>query len=149
MKTKLSEIHIMPAFEITYPNYQKLLKCMTHFAKHRKLDRDIVLDKNNVLVDGYVGYLTLKTLGIKKWKCVKDDAYQWYVQGKHSNVEKIYTWKLPDWLIVDGLPKIYKGLRYMIITSKGISDVKITRVFISNRPPIDGDILNFTLAQER
>lgn len=145
MKTKLNDIHITPVFKHSYPSDKKLLKCMTHFAKYRKLDRDIVLDENNILVDGYVGYLTLMKLGIKKWKYIKDNSYQWYVQGKHNDNGKTYTWKLPDWLMINGSPSIHKGERYMINTSQGISAVKITKVFISNKSPIDGNISNFVL----
>lgn len=145
MKTKLSDIKITSAFEKSRPNPNKLLKCMTHYAKHRKLDREIVLTKDNVLVDGYVGYLTLMSLGIKKWKCVKDDAYRWYVQGKHNNNEKVYTWKLPDCLIKNGSPTIRTGRKYAIETSNGAGLVKVIKIFISNKPPIDIDILNFTL----
>lgn len=145
MKTKLSDIKITGAFKKTHPNPEKLLKCMAYYARHGKLDRDIVLTKDNVLVDGYVGYLTLMTLDVKKWKCVKDNTYQWYVQGKHNDSKKTYTWKLPDWLIIDGSPKIYKGKRYMIKTSKGDSIVKTTKVFISNKPPVDVKILDFVL----
>lgn len=146
MKTKLSEIKITPVFKKTYPHPNKLLKCMIYYAKHKKLDRDIVITKDNILVDGYVGYLTLKTLGIKKWKCLKDNSYQWYVQGKHNNSDKLYTWKLPDWLLTDGSPKIFKDEKYFIKTSKGNSTVKTTKVFISNKPPVDTPILDFTFA---
>lgn len=146
MKTKLSDIKITKTFKTTHPNPYKLLKCMTYYARHGKLDRDIVLTKDNILVDGYVGYLTLIALGVKKWKCVRDNSCQWYVQGKHSNSDKVYNWKLPDWLIIDGSPNIFKGKKYLIKTSKGESTVKITRVFISNKPPVDCNILNFTPA---
>ena len=146
MKTKLSDIKITSAFKKTCPNPEKLLKCMTYYARHGKLDRDIVLTKDNILVDGYVGYLTLIALGVKKWKCVRDNSYQWYVQGKHPNSDKVYTWKLPDRLIIDGSPKIFKGKQYWIKTSKGESSVKIIKTFISNKPPVDCNILNFTPA---
>ena len=145
MKTKLSDIKITSAFEKSRPNPNKLLKCMTHYAKHRKLDREIVLTKDNVLVDGYVGYLTLMSLGIKKWKCVKDDVYRWYVQGKHNNNEKIYTWKLPNRLIADGSPIIRIGRKYAVETSNGAGLVKVTKIFISQKPPIDREVLDFTL----
>ena len=146
MKIKLSDIKINPVFKKTHPNPEKLLKCMTYYAKHGKLDRDIILTKDNVLVDGYVGYLTLISLGIKKWKCIRDNSYRWYIQGKHPNSEKIYTWKLPDWLIIDGISNIFKGKKYWIKTSKGKSAVRITKTFISNKPPVDVKILDFTLA---
>ena len=146
MKTKLSDIKITKTFKTTHPSPYKLLKCMAYYARHGKLDRDIVLTKDNVLVDGYVGYLTLKILEINKWKCARDNSYQWYVQGKHPNSEKVYTWKLPDWLIIGGSPIVFKGKEYWIRTSKGKSAVKITKTFISNKPPVDCNILNFTPA---
>ena len=147
MKAKLSDIKITGAFKKTHPNPNKLLKCMTYYAKHGKLDRDIVVTKDNVLVDGYVGYLTLAALGIKKYKCIKDDNYQWFVQGKHdNNPAKTYTWRIPEWLVIDGSPRIYKGKTYLVKTSRGESAVKVTKTFISNKPPIEGNILDFAFA---
>lgn len=147
MKTKLSDIKITKTFKTTCPNPYKLLKCMTYYAKHGKLDRDIVLTKDNILVDGYVGYLTLVALGIKKYKCIKDSNYQWFVQGKHNNNSaKTYTWRIPEWLMIDGSPRIDKGKTYWVQTSRGESAVKITKIFISNKPPVDTKILDFTLA---
>ena len=147
MKTKLSDIKITSAFKKTHPNPEKLLKCMTYYAKHRKLDRDIVISKDNVLVDGYVGYLTLVALDVKKYKCIKDDSYQWFVQGKHNNnPTKTYTWRIPEWLMIDGSPRIYKGKTYWVKTSRGESAVKVTKTFISNKPPVEVKILDFALA---
>lgn len=146
MKTKLSDIKITRAFKNTHPNPEKLLKCMTYYAKHRKLDRDIVLTKDNILVDGYVGYLTLVALGIKKYKCIKDSNYQWFVQGKHNNnPAKTYTWRIPEWLMIDGFPYINKGETYRVQTSRGESAVKVTKVFLSNKSPVDVKILDFLL----
>lgn len=145
MKTKLCNIKITNAFNTTHPNPNKLLKCMTYYAKYGKLDRVIVLTKDNILVDGYVGYLTLMSLGIKKWKCIKDETYQWYVQGKHNNNDKIYTWKLPINLIKDGSPVLRTGRKYAVETSNGASLVKVVRIFLSKKPPINRDVLEFTL----
>ena len=57
MKTKLSDIKITKTFKTTHPSPYKLLKCMTYYARHGKLDRDIVLTKNtsshtHVYIDG-------------------------------------------------------------------------------------------------
>ena len=146
MKTKLNDIKIIRTFKNTHPNPEKLLKCMTYYAKHRKLDRDIVLTKDNVLVDGYVGYLTLVALGIKKYKCINDNNYQWFVKGKHNNnPAKTYTWRIPEWLMIDGLPYINKGKTYRVQTSRGESAIKVTKVFVSNKSPVDVKILDFLL----
>lgn len=147
MKTKLSDIKITAALKKTHPSSEKLLRCMTYYAKHGKLDRDIVITKDDILVDGYIGYLTLVALGIKKYKCIKDNSYRWYVQGKHNNnPAKTYTWQIPKWMVTDGSPRIYKGKTYWVKTSRGESAVKITKTFISNKPPVDTKILDFTFA---
>jgi len=58
----LKDIQISSCFKSTMPNTDKIKECYDFYKKNNKLDRDIIIDKNNVLVDGYVGYLVCKML---------------------------------------------------------------------------------------
>lgn len=65
MKMKLSEIKIPTDFESSKPNTSKYLKCENYYNKTGNQDRYIIVDENNVLVDGYIMYLVLKNNGEK------------------------------------------------------------------------------------
>lgn len=67
MKTmKLSEIKISNAFAVTTPREDKVNACREYWEENHEQDRDIVVNKDNVLVDGYVQYLVLKEKGIEE-----------------------------------------------------------------------------------
>lgn len=63
---KLSDITIKKAFAQSIPSKNKLKKCEKYWNTFGKQDRYIVVNQNDILVDGYVMYLTLKKLGIDK-----------------------------------------------------------------------------------
>lgn len=62
----LSHINIPPSFAATVPNPYKVYKCVDYFKKTGRLDCEIIIDKDNVLVDGYIRYLVAKMFNIKK-----------------------------------------------------------------------------------
>ena len=59
-KVKLSDIKISEKFLETVPNEQKMEECRFNWRYYGKQDRYIVINHNNVLIDGYVQYLVLK-----------------------------------------------------------------------------------------
>lgn len=54
VKMKLSEIKISNAFASTTPKDDKLNACRNYWKENHEQDRDIVVNKNNVLIDGYM-----------------------------------------------------------------------------------------------
>ena len=62
----IEDIIIPKSFAETSPAKWKLAKCRTYYDTNGEFDRDIVLNKRNVLIDGYVAYL------IAKEKCLTD-----------------------------------------------------------------------------
>lgn len=124
MKMKLSEIMIPESFEISKPNTSKYVKCAKYYNETGSQDRYIVVDKNDVLVDGYIMYLVLKSHDVEycdakrltsKHKYTDRQRARYeriippekvltykekstvYIYGKHPNgiTDKEYAWRLP------------------------------------------------------
>ena len=123
---RLSEIKIPADFESSIPNTNKYEKCKKYYKETGNQDRYIVVDENNVLVDGYIMYLVLKNNGEKfgdskritlrkhtytdkqrkkygrlippKHVVTYKEKLTAYVYGKHpdSKYDKEYVWRLPQ-----------------------------------------------------
>lgn len=63
---KLSKIKIPHKFKRKYPKPEKMLRKYEFFLKHKKLESRIVINKQNILIDGYTSYLIAKAFGFKK-----------------------------------------------------------------------------------
>ena len=63
---KLSEIKISNAFASTTPREDKVKVCRNYWEENHEQDRDIVVNKNNVLIDGYIQYLVLKENSVEE-----------------------------------------------------------------------------------
>ena len=59
MRIKLSDIIINKSFTETIPKEEKMIECREIWRYEGKQDRPIVLNKKNMLIDGYVMYLIL------------------------------------------------------------------------------------------
>lgn len=124
MKMNFSEIMIPESFESSTPNTLKYVKCEKYYNETGNQDRYIVVDENNVLVDGYIMYLVLKShdveycdakrLTLRKHKYTDRQREKYgriippekvisyknkptvYIYGKHPNgiIDKEYVWRL-------------------------------------------------------
>lgn len=65
---KLSNITIQEKFKKHPPKWTKMLDKQAFYIEHGKYEQPIVINKNNVLLDGYTTYLLAKQLGIKYMK---------------------------------------------------------------------------------
>ena len=128
---KLSEIKISNAFKEHEPSESKMEKCRKKFRKG-KMDRQIVLDGNGYLIDGYVLYKVLEENNYSEDIPVVYRKPTTYVYGKHPGNNKEYIWRVP---------KKYKGFDkkqgdVVLVHSNGtIQLVTITRIIKSNIPP--------------
>lgn len=61
----LEDIIISDQFTKYSPHFSKIKKCYQIYKRHKTWDRDIVINRNNVLLDGYVKYLLCKMFDIK------------------------------------------------------------------------------------
>lgn len=57
---RLDRIKIQEEFKKHPPKSNKMFKKLTFFIKHNRYEQPIVVDENNVLVDGYTTYLLEK-----------------------------------------------------------------------------------------
>jgi hypothetical protein len=64
----VADIKIRSSFEATEPSVDKLARCRAFYEANGYLDRDIIVDSNNTLLDGYIGYMTLRVFGVQGTK---------------------------------------------------------------------------------
>ena len=167
MKMNLSEIKIPESFESSVPNTLKYAKCESYYNKLGNQDRYIVVDENNVLVDGYIMYLVLKShdveycdakrLTLRKHKYTNRQREKYgriippekvltykekptvYIYGKHLNgiIDKEYVWRLPK-SKENMYGVLLPGDLIYCSTKNGIAPVIITR--IEKRDSLDTDL---------
>ena len=61
----LSDIIISEGFQKQNPKVGKISRCYDYLLKNGKFDRDIILNKNGVLKDGYCAFLICRMVGVK------------------------------------------------------------------------------------
>ena len=157
MKMNLSEIKIPESFESSVPSLYKYEKCCRYYKETGNQDRYIVVDEKNVLVDGYIMYLVLKShdveycdakrLTLRKHKYTNRQREKYgriippekvltykekstvYIYGKHPNgiIDKEYVWRLPK-----SKENMYRvllpGDLIYCGTKNGIASVIVTRI---------------------
>ena len=156
---KLSDIKIKESFANTTPSEEKMNECRYNWRFYKKQDRYIVIDHNNVLIDGYIMFLVLmkhkeeyaevkfSNRRKKRWerKNIKDwvtprykDNPTTYIFGTHPNSkdERIYTWRVPEsW--TGFADNIQIGDTILCATKFGFSPVIVNRIEVLDKPPID------------
>lgn len=70
MIKRLKNIKISKEFKMKYPRTLKLISKMEDYLRNNKFEQPIVINKDNVLVDGYTSYIIAQMLN-KKWVRVK------------------------------------------------------------------------------
>lgn len=157
MKMNFSEIMIPESFESSTPNTLKYVKCEKYYNETGNQDRYIVVDENNVLVDGYIMYLVLKShdveycdakrLTLRKHKYTDRQREKYgriippekvisyknkptvYIYGKHPNgiIDKEYVWRLPK-SKENMYGVLLLGDLIYCSTKNGIAPVIVTRI---------------------
>lgn len=67
---KLEEIKIKKSFKKTRPSLNKLNVHLEYYYKNNKFMKPIVVDKDNMLIDGYITYLIAKMFNVKEVEVV-------------------------------------------------------------------------------
>ena len=158
-RMNLSDIKINEAFSNTTPSEEKMNECRNNWNQWHKQDRFVVVNHDNVLIDGYIQYLILKENGIeeaevkistrrkKRWyrKNVEDwniphyrNETTTYVYGVHpnSNCTKEFMWRVPKsmtWFAEN----IQVGDSILCQTKFGIAPVIVTKVEVLEKCPVD------------
>lgn len=136
-KIKLDDIKISRSFLRTHPSESKIQAVEKYYKRHRKVDKNIIIDDNNVLVDGYIRYLVLKAHG-QRYTRQYNYSIQTYVYGKHSENGKEFVWKLTK--NTKNADNLLVGCKAKVRTKWGIKPITVTKIKESNKPPIKGNI---------
>lgn len=160
MKMKMSDIKVPKSFAATTPKEEKMSVCRNFWNNNHKQIKDIVVNKDNILVDGYVQYLVLKEnnieitdgvkLGRKKMcnhrECKHKKAYvepnykrevTTYIFGIHPKSRiKEYVWRVPtSWKGWEN--DLLPGDRIWVHTAYGIKPIIITRIEWLDKCPVN------------
>ena len=159
---KLENIVIRESFANTIPRQNKMKECRDYWNKNQKQDRYIVVDRNNVLVDGYIQYLVLKENGVEeveirigktkkanRWRrIVNEDSWDapeyrekptTYITCVHVNsiTNKEYMWRVPSkWIEIAENLQI-GDVVYCRNKHKMTTPVIITKIEVLDRCPVD------------
>lgn len=134
---KISDIKIQENFKTATPSDRKLRECREYFKKHGTIDREIVVNKNGYLLDGYIGYLVLMENGVEDVEVVStNQSYvnkTIYVFGCHSGNGKEYVWRMSKKVKADN---IAVGSNVLVQTRFGIKTITVTRIETLYSPPV-------------
>ena len=74
VKIELDKINIPANFKRDLPNKGKISARYDFYKKTGSFDREILIDENNNLIDGYTVYLICKMVGIEKVRVLRIKA---------------------------------------------------------------------------
>jgi hypothetical protein len=163
MKIKFSDIKITDGFAATIPSESKLEECRYNYNTYGKIDRWIVVDNTNTLIDGYIAYLVMKENGytdeeiqvkqsnIRKKRWYRKNTENWsglvqykriptiYVYGKHHEDGKEYVWRIPE-TKRELASEIVIGGNALVNTKHGNKVIMVTKVKELSECPVDGRV---------
>lgn len=157
MKISFKNIKVSSWFENSVPREEKLVECREYYNTYGKLDREIVIDFDGYIIDGYIGYLILKENEYSGKIRVKQSAKRkkkWYrkgvnvsyknistiyVFGKHHEDGKEFVWRVPE-AKRELVSELTIGNEIAVATKYGTKTVVITRIQELSECPVDGYI---------
>ena len=160
-RMKLSDIKISEAFANSIPKDEKMQECRTNWKKWNRQDRFVVVDHDNVLIDGYIMYLVLKENNVdnvqikisdrRKKRWYRKNVEDWtvphykneptvYIYGIHPNSKsgKEFMWRVPkSWSEFGWEDGLNIGDEILVSTKFGIKPIVVTKIKISDKCPVD------------
>lgn len=121
----LSSIIIPQQYAKSHPSPMKRDACANWYKQHGILDRMLVVDQNNILIDGYIGYLVLMEAGVTEYiveRRVADKRIS-YIGGRHPACPKMYYWEIDSH--TQNLDALRPGNCALVDTKYGRAVVKI------------------------
>lgn len=161
---RLDNIKIKHSFAATIPKEEKMAVFKAYWKTHKKQDRYIVVNHNNVLIDGYIQYLVLKEANVeivevkisdrtrkilsrkirlpkqsKPKKLSYRESDTTYVFGTllYSKSKKERVWRIPNNWRKERTKDFNIGDVVMVHNQKELSPIIITRIEKLNECPID------------
>lgn len=71
---EIEDIVIQDSYKVNQPSIDKIQTKLDYYKINKKFEKDIVIDKENVLKDGYTNYLICKLLNIYRVKAIVEDV---------------------------------------------------------------------------
>lgn len=128
MVTPLQSIIILDSFKTTPPAQRKIDKKRDYYKQFGELPADIVINEDNVLIDGYSTYITALEYGFVNVP-VRVGAVE-VIEAYHHAGQQLYKWAVPQHLI----GKIKIGDKCTVRTSRGIRRVRVAAVLQQTLP---------------
>lgn len=119
---RIEDIKIFPCFASSTPKAKKVEQKEWLYSQSGMSEFDIVLDRNNYLIDGYIGYLIAKENGLTHIP-VRYGQRQ-VIKAVHKAGGKAHTWELPGMLI----NRVSVGDKVVVETSRGHRKVRVVSV---------------------
>lgn len=138
---KLKDIKISKAFKKNPPSRHKIDKFRRFYEVHGYIDKPLVLNRANILVDGYARYVMLRECGEVETEQIiyQDDLAKYrteettYVFALHTGINKEYVWRIPAQR--EDLQKLKVGDEVFVQTKYGKKRVAISRIEKTTLPP--------------
>lgn len=70
---RINDIIIKDCFKETSPSVDKILSKLNYYKINKNFDKNIVINKENILQDGYINYLLCKLLNIEVIQAIIED----------------------------------------------------------------------------
>lgn len=140
---RLDDIKIRDSFINSKPNEEKMQMKTVEYNNSGKL-KPIIVDENNVLIDGYISYLILKQFEIENTRVIVKEKYNlktfmnkpiYYVYGIHKNGGKEYVWFIPNGHVNSFIGNVLPGDKVLVNTKNGNKKITITRIVLLDNPP--------------
>lgn len=119
----LKDIIISEEFKKTVPAEKKRLAAAKKIQGPADLTGQIVINDDNILIDGYTSYLRAMELGIAAATITK--GYVEIVEAFHYLGGRLYLWRVPPKLH----GKLQKGDTCLVWTSAGVKTATINNIW--------------------
>lgn len=124
----IKDIKISEDFQRTPPGTQKMERAERQYMQTGTLPTNIIINAENVLIDGYITYLTARKHGIEYL-----DVYQGFYEtivAVHGKREKNFVWRVP--LYLSG--QIEAGDKVLVTTARGVRRVRVVELKMQQYP---------------
>ena len=127
-KFPVKEIIISEDFKNTTPTERKMQYKREHLKNTGVLKKNIIINDENILIDGYTTYLLAMENGMDYVLIIR--GYVEIVEAVHKKGGKAYSWKVPASLI----GSISPGDKCIVRTSSGAQYVHVVNVLRQQYP---------------
>lgn len=124
----LQDIIISEDFKNTEPAAWKMQRKADYYERTGELPEDIVINDENVLIDGYTIYLTAAKYGLSSVPVKR--GYVELIEASHRAGAKSYLWKVPPRLS----GTIHEGDKCIVRTGQGVRRVRVAKVLHEQYP---------------